>query len=290
MAYLELAGHRLHYRIDGEGIGSQEKPWLMFCNSLGTDLHMWDGQISELSRGFRILRYDSRGHGLSSAPSGPYALSDLGNDAIALLDGLNIDQAHFCGLSIGGLTGQWLGIHAGTRLGSIAVCATAAKIGTAESWAARIDFVRANGLAALKDATVERWFTPQFQAARPDTVAAVIDSFVATSIEGYIGCCAALAEADLRENLRQIVNPVLAVSGDCDPVCPPNDLEDIAACVQRGTHLSLSGRHIVNMASEQAFNTALISFLTIGPDGRAAMPGIAPEMAMTRSHRSSAGP
>lgn len=260
MAYLDLPSHRLHYRIDGDVTGSQGKPWLMFCNSLGTDLHMWDDQVPVLSGHFRILRYDRRGHGRSSAPLAPYTLSDLGNDAIALLDALEIDRAHFCGLSIGGLTGQWLGIHAGNRLDRIVVCATAAKIGTAESWAARRDMVRANGLVTLRDVTAERWFTPQFRAARPGTVAKVLDSFAATSLEGYIGCCAALAGGDLRENIRQIVNPLLAISGEGDPVCPPSDLEDIAVNVRSARHVSLPGRHIVNIESAHAFNDALLEF------------------------------
>ncbi|MCA1406466.1 3-oxoadipate enol-lactonase [Ensifer sp. IC3342] len=260
MPYLDLATHRLHYRIDDDTDGSRNKPWLMFCNSLGTDLHMWDAQVAELSRDFRVLRYDRRGHGLSSAPPPPYGLSDLGNDVLALLDALEIERAHFCGLSIGGLTGQWLGVHAGERFGKIAVCATSAKIGTAESWTARMNTVRENGLAALTAATVERWFTPGFNAIEPGKVGKVLDSFVATSVDGYIGCCAALAGADLREDIERIANPLLAVSGDDDPVCPPADLEDIAARVQRGRHLSLPGRHIVNIESSQAFNAALLEF------------------------------
>ncbi|APG87357.1 3-oxoadipate enol-lactonase (plasmid) [Sinorhizobium americanum CCGM7] len=261
MAYLELPSHRLHYRIDGDRRGNLGAPWLMFCNSLGTDLHMWDGQATELSRHFRVLRYDRRGHGRSSAPPPPYTLSDLGQDAIALLDALEIEKAHFCGLSIGGLTAQWLGIHAAQRLDKIAVCATSARIGSAQSWATRIDSVRANGLTTLTAATAERWFGSEFRVSEPGAIGTVLDSFAATSIDGYIGCCAALAGADLRDDIRRISNPVLAVSGDDDPVCPPSDLENIAARVQQGRHLSLPGRHIVNIESKQAFNAALLEFL-----------------------------
>ncbi|MCA1368658.1 3-oxoadipate enol-lactonase [Bradyrhizobium sp. BRP14] len=261
MPYLDLASHRLHYRIDGDTDDSQSKPWLMFCNSLGTDLHMWDAQVAGLSRDFRLLRYDCRGHGLSSAPPPPYGLSDLGNDVLALLDVLQIERAHFCGLSIGGLTGQWLGIHAGQRLGKIAVCATSPKIGTAETWIARMETVRERGIATLTAATAERWFTPRFNAVEADTVGKILDSFVATAIDGYIGCCAALAGADLRDEIRGIANLLLAVSGDEDPVCPPSDLENIAACVQQGRHLSLPGRHVVNIESSQAFSAALLEFL-----------------------------
>ncbi|MEY9771209.1 pimeloyl-ACP methyl ester carboxylesterase [Sinorhizobium fredii] len=134
------------------------------------------------------------------------------------------------------------------------------KIGTAESWIARSDAVRESGLATLTAATAERWFTPSFNAVEPGTVGKVLDSFVATSIDGYVGCCAALAGADLREDIERIANPLLAVSGDDDPVCPPADLEDIAVRVQRGRHLSLPGRHIVNIESTRAFNDALLEF------------------------------
>ncbi|QAA98383.1 MULTISPECIES: 3-oxoadipate enol-lactonase [Agrobacterium tumefaciens complex] len=258
MTYLDLTTHRLHYRIDGS---DSEEPWLMFCNSLGTDLHMWDAQVAELSNAYRILRYDRRGHGLSSPPPPPYALSDLGNDVIALLDVLDISKTHFCGLSIGGLTGQWLGIHASERFDKIIVCATAAKIGTAEGWASRIEAVQQGGLEPLRAATVERWFSPAFHAAEPETVDSVLESFVATSLDGYTGCCAALADADLRADISRIDNPLLAISGADDAVCPPTDLELIAATVKNGKHISLPGRHIVSIESAAGFNRVLADFI-----------------------------
>ncbi|MDK8874637.1 3-oxoadipate enol-lactonase [Paracoccus sp. SSJ] len=262
MPYLDLPTHRLHYRIDG---GTGEKPWLTFCNSLGTDLSMWDTQVAALSGSFQILRYDRRGHGRSEAPTPPYGLADLGGDVIALLDALSIERTHFCGLSIGGLTGQWLAIHAGARFDRIALCATAARIGSAESWSARIDEVKANGLGSLVPGTAERWFTPAFRAARPDAVDAILASFAATSVDGYVGCCAALAEADLRDRLGQVANPLLAVSGNDDPVCRPAHLKAIAEGVQDGRHACLPGRHIVNLESASLFNTVLRDFLTAAP-------------------------
>ena len=262
MPCLDLPTHRLHYRIDGD---SEGKPWLTFCNSLGTDMHMWDAQIAGLSDDFRILRYDRRGHGASGTPTPPYSMADLGGDVIALWDTLRIERSHFCGLSIGGLTGQWLAIHAGSRLDRIAVCATAARIGTAESWTARIGEVRANGLDSLVAATAERWFTPAFRAARPDVANAILTGFAATSVEGYAGCCAALAGADLRDRLDQIANPLLAISGTDDPVCPPDQLQAIADGVRDGRHISLRGRHIVNLESAPQFNTVLRDFLTAAP-------------------------
>ncbi|WP_455873667.1 3-oxoadipate enol-lactonase [Rhizobium yanglingense] len=263
MPYLDLTSHRLHYRIDGDTDGTG-KPWLMFCNSLGTDLRMWDAQAVELSRHYRVLRYDRRGHGLSSAPPAPYALADLGNDVIALLDALDIARAHFCGLSIGGLTGQWLGLHAGERFDRIVVCATAMRIGTAESWTARIDAVCENGLGGLIAATAMRWFTPAFNAAEPAIVGRILDGFAATSIDGYVGCCAALGDFDLRKDIDKIANPLLAISGEDDPVCPPSELQAIAARVRQGRHVSLPGRHIVNVESASVFNPILLEFFGSG--------------------------
>lgn len=222
---------------------------------------MWDAQALELSRHFRVLRYDRRGHGRSSAPPPPYTLADLGRDAIALLDALEINRTHFCGLSIGGLTGQWLGIHAGERLDKIVLCATATRIGTPESWAARIESVREDGLDSLRAATAKRWFSSTFEASEPSVVSGVLDRFVATSTDGYIGCCAALAGADLSGDLKRIANPVLAISGDEDSVCPRADLAAIATSVQQGQHRSLPGRHIFNIESASAFTATLLEFL-----------------------------
>lgn len=259
-AFLDLSTHRLRYRIDG-AVEDAGAPWLVFANSLGTDLDMWAPQAQALAGRFRVLRMDVRGHGGSSTPPPPYSLADLGGDVLALMDGLGIARAHFCGLSIGGLTGQWLGIHAGARFDRIVVCATAAKIGTADSWAARIGAVRDGGLAPLGAATAERWFTPAFRAAHPDAVAAILDTFAGVDPAGYMGCCAALAAADLRADIGRIVNPLLAISGDDDPVCTPADLQFIADSVQGGRHVSLPGRHIVNLESAQAFNAELLGFL-----------------------------
>lgn len=263
MPFLELPTHRLHYRIDGDA-----GPWLLFCNSLGTDLHMWDAQVPALAERFRVLRYDRRGHGRSTAPPAPYALADLAGDTLALLDALGIARAHFCGLSIGGLVGQWLGVHAGHRLDRLVVCATAAKIGSTEGWSARIAQVRAGGLAPLAAATAERWFTPRFNAGQAAEVARVLEAFVAVSADAYNGCCAALAGADLRADLARIAMPLLAIAGDDDPVCTPADLQAIADAVVDGRHLVLPGRHILNIESADAFNRALLQFL----DGPARLP------------------
>jgi 3-oxoadipate enol-lactonase len=261
MPYLDLPTHRLHYRVEADVADNSDKPWLIFCNSLGTDLHMWDGQIAYFGQDFRVLRYDRRGHGLSSAPTPPYELADLGNDVIALMDALSIERANFCGLSIGGLTGQWLGVHAGQRLSKLVVCATAARIGTEDGWKSRIDSVRQSGLGPMRSGTAERWFSPAFVADNPDKVNAILDKFETTSQDGYVGCCAALAGADLTADLSRLTVPVLAVSGNDDPVCPPVDLADIASAVRNGRHISLAGRHIINIESAASFNKIVGDFL-----------------------------
>lgn len=258
MPYLDRPQHRLHYRLDG---GDPGKPWLIFCNSLGTDLHMWDGQVDALAQAFRILRYDRRGHGLSSTPPAPYTLAELAKDVLALMDSLAIERAHFCGLSIGGLVGQWLAIHAGHRFDKFILCATAARIGNPGSWQERIETVTKDGLSPLIAGTKERWFTPGFRVGAPDIVRKLITTFEETSVEGYVGCCAALRDADLRSDLGRIPHPVLAISGEEDPVCPSGDLDLIATSVLRGRHLPLPGRHIVNLEAADRFNASLAHFL-----------------------------
>lgn len=259
MPFLDLNSHQMHYRIDGDA--GSAKPWIMFCNSLGTDMRMWDTQALALARDFRILRYDRRGHGQSTATVAPYTLDDLGRDALAVLDAAGVERVHYCGLSIGGLTAQWLAIHAAERLKSLTVCATASRIGTGDGWRTRIDAVRAGGLTPLLSATAERWFTPRFIDNEPAAVSEILQSFSATSPEAYIGCCAVLADADLTADISEIGCPVLAVSGNDDPVCPPSALQAIADGVQHGHHVSLPGRHIVSLESSAAFNAALAGFL-----------------------------
>lgn len=222
---------------------------------------MWEAQIPILSAGFRVVCYDSRGHGDSSAPQGPYTITDLGRDALAVLDALQIERAHFCGLSIGGLVGQWLGINAGARIDKLVLCSTAAQIGTADSWRARIALVREKGMSPLAEATADRWFTQACNASRPGMIRAILDDFIATSADGYCGCCAALATADYRDDLGRIGVPVLTISGAEDPVCPPADLQFIADSVVNGRHISVPGRHLCNLESPAVFTTVVAGFL-----------------------------
>ncbi|AWH21206.1 3-oxoadipate enol-lactonase [Stenotrophomonas sp. ZAC14D2_NAIMI4_6] len=257
MPFLELPQHRLHFQTEGR----EDGPWLTFCNSLGTDLGMWAPQAQALSAQYRILRYDRRGHGQSSAPPGLYSVVELGADVLALWDHLGIERSHFCGLSIGGLTGQWLGVHAGNRLRTLTVAATAAKIGSDESWQARIAQVQHDGLLPLVDGTRERWFTAGFAQTHASQVEDILQRFLATSVEGYVGCCNAVGTADFREVLARIQVPLLAIAGDDDPVCVPADLQAIASGAAQGAYAQVAGRHICNLESPQAFTAALAAHL-----------------------------
>ncbi len=256
MARFDRGTHVLEYRIDGSS-----GPWLMFCNSLGTDLHMWDEQVNALADHFRILRYDPRGHGQSSAPAGPYSLQQLGGDVTALLDALQIERVAFCGLSLGGLVAQWLALHAPQRLTHVVVCATAARIGSTASWQDRAASVAHAGLEPLRQATAERWFGDAFRSTSGARVAEILGGFVQTSTTGYVGCCAALSTADLRSFTTEISVPLLAIAGADDPVCAVSDLQAIAEGAADGMLLILPGRHLVNVETADRFNVALQEFL-----------------------------
>ncbi|HEX8503906.1 MAG TPA: alpha/beta fold hydrolase, partial [Hymenobacter sp.] len=173
MPFLSLPTGDLFYTL----AGPDAAPVVVLANSLGTDHTLWDAQVPDLAQRFRVLRYDARGHGQSAAPPGPYSVEMLGRDVLALLDNLGVAQAHFCGISLGGLVGQWLGINAPERLIKLVLSNTAAKIGTAEGWNARIAQVEKEGVGTLADATAERWFTPKFRQAQPEAVRRILDVF-----------------------------------------------------------------------------------------------------------------
>jgi len=217
MAFVQLDDGELHYQIEGP----PGAPVLVLSNSLGTDLHMWDAQVAVLSKSFRVVRYDTRGHGKSLVSQGPYTIERLGQDVLALLDALNIEQAHFCGLSMGGLIGQWLGIHANDRLHKLILCNTAAKIGTPEVWNQRIGLLEnegTQGMLTLASTAPQRWFTPEFTMQHPDKVKAVTDVLAATSPQGYAACCAAVRDADFLKQVGSTTVDTLIICGSHDGV------------------------------------------------------------------------
>src|SRR5215470_16329614 len=185
MPFAELSDVRLHYRWDGPEIA----PVVVLSNSLGTNLTMWDAQAAAWSKKFRVLRYDTRGHGQSSVTPGPYSIQQLGCDMVALMDALGVGRAHFCGLSMGGQIGMWLAGNAPDRLEKIVLCNTGAKIGTPEIWAARIDAVKKGGMVSVAPQVIGRWFTSGFREKEPDKVGAVQKLLENTSPQGYIANC-----------------------------------------------------------------------------------------------------
>lgn len=222
MAFVQLQDGQLHYEIEGP----TGAPVLVLSNSLGTDLHMWDAQIASFSKSFRVLRYDTRGHGKSGVSHGPYSIEQLGRDVLGLLDALEIKRAHFCGLSMGGLIGQWLGIHASDRLHKLVLCNTAAKIGGPDTWDPRIEAVEKGGQQAMLElgaGAVGRWFTPEFARDHADKVKAVTDVLAATSPLGYAACCAAVRDADFRGQVGSIAVDTLVICGSHDAVTTVED-------------------------------------------------------------------
>lgn len=254
---VELAGHTLRMRIDGP----DGAPWLVLSNSLGAALEMWDAQLAAFAAQYRVLRYDTRGHGQSTAPSPPWTIDDLGRDVVAMLDALGIETAHFCGLSMGGATGMWLATHAPHRLERLVLCNTTPWLGPPEAMNARIEQVRRDGLAGMVDAILERWFTPEFRAQDPQAVERVRQMVLATPVAGYAGCCEALRDMDQRASLPRITTRTLVIAGTHDPAPTIAAAQQWAATIPRSRFIELPAAHLSNIGAAQAFNACVLGFL-----------------------------
>lgn len=258
MPFLVLDEVRLHYELSGPA----GAPVLLFSNSLGTNLQMWEEQRAALEKQFRILRYDKRGHGASSVPPPPYKIEQLGQDVLGLLDGLQLDRVNFCGLSIGGLTGMWLGIYAPQRVRKLVLCNTGAHIGSLEMWNARIESVRKGGTKAIAPVAVERFFSPEFRARCPQAVATAQNTLSEVSTEGYIGCCSALRDADLRDRIAGIRVPTLIVAGNKDNATPPALGQELRDHIPGAQYVELPAAHLSNIEAVPEFNAAISKFLS----------------------------
>jgi 3-oxoadipate enol-lactonase len=257
MTYTEINGARFHYRLDG----AADAPVVVLSNSLGTNLAMWDAQVPALAGKFRVLRYDSRGHGLSDVTPGPYTIEGLARDVVSLLDALHVPTAHYCGLSVSGLIGQWLGINASKRFQSLTLCNTAARIGTIDDWNARIAAVRERGMAPIANGVVARWFTEDFAKRAPAQVEAARQMLLHTSPEGYNATCAALRDEDLREAISRISLPTLVISGAQDAATPAADGRFVAEKIPNAQYLELDAAHLSNIEAAEPFTAALLKFL-----------------------------
>jgi 3-oxoadipate enol-lactonase len=240
--------------------GAEDAPVLVLSNSLGTTLSMWDDQASVLRERFRLLRYDQRGHGESPVPSGPYTIEDLGLDLLALLDRLEIEHAAFCGLSIGGLVGMWLASEAPERVGRMVLCCTASRFDP-EMYDARARQVRAEGVGSIADTVLERWFTPEFRAARPETVEWAGSMLRGTPAEGYAGCCEVLRDADVRSRLGEIRAPTLVVAGAEDPAATVDQAEEIYASIPEARLSVVEAAHLANVEQPEAVTREILEHL-----------------------------
>lgn len=258
MPLIESEGCALHVEIEGPA----DAPAVVFSNSLGADLTMWDPQVAAFTRLFRVVRYDRRGHGHSGVTPGPYSIAQLGRDALAILDGLKLDKAHWVGLSMGGMVGQWLGANAPDRLGKLVLSNTSSFMPDKQPWNDRIATIRAGGLAAIVDKVMSIWFTEDFRERDPGAVAKVRAAFLATPLDGYIACGEAVRDMDQRDLLDKIAVPTLIVAGRYDTSTPIEAAEFIRRRVPGAQLTILEAAHISNIEQAVDFNTEVLGFLT----------------------------
>ena len=254
-------GVKIHYEVEG----LEDGPPLIFSNSLGTNLHMWDGQMDTATgHGFRVVRYDPRGHGKSGSPPGEYTLERLGLDVIDLLDALEIERTAFCGLSMGGMTGIWLALHHPQRFTRMAQCNTTVWFPPRDLWDGRIRSVLQNGMESVVDAVAERWFTPGFRAANPGEASRIRAMILTTDPVGYAGCCAAIRDMDMRDFLGTIESPTLVVIGAQDAATTPERGEYIVQHIPGAQKLVLDSAHLSNVERREDFNQRVLGFLMEG--------------------------
>lgn len=259
MPMIQSNGARLNAQIEGP----ERAPVLMLCNSLGTDLHMWDDQVPAVTRHFRLLRYDRRGHGKSEAPRGPYNMEMLGRDALAVMDGMGVQKVNWCGLSMGGMVGMWLGANAPERVDRVVLSNTAAYMADKQIWNGRFKTVRDGGMAAIADGTMERWFTEGFRKRAPQAVARLKQMVLDTPVEGYIGCGEAVRDMDHREIIRNITAPTMIIAGRQDPGTTVEAAEFLRDRIPGSKLVVLEAAHISNVEQAQAYTEALLGFFGV---------------------------
>ena len=244
-------------RVDGP----EGAPVLLLSNSLSSDLSMWDEQVADWSRRFRVLRYDQRGHGDTPAPPGPYTIAQLGGDAVGVLNHFGVARAHFCGLSLGGMVGMWLLTHAPERIDRAVLSNTSAHMGPPDLWNGRIALAKDGGMEATVEPTVKRWFPADFHAAAPAAIDRMRTMIRRTSVAGYIGCCEAIRDMDQRAAIAAIRAPVLVIIGAIDPATTPEAGRAIHAAIPGAALAVLDAAHISNVQQPAAFTKTAAEFL-----------------------------
>ena len=243
--------------------GPDDAPVLLLGGSLGTTMDMWDPQVPALSATHRVIRFEHRGHGGSPVPTGPYTMDDLGNDVVTMLDRLDLARVSYCGLSIGGMVGQWLAINAPERIERLVLLCTAPHLPPASAWQERAAAVREAGTPeVVADAVLGRWFTPDYAASHRDIVARYRAMISGIDAEGYAGCCEAIAGMDLRSGLPSVTAPTLVVAGRQDPSIPPQHGEAIAAAIA-GARLEIldPAAHLASFERAAAVNALIAEHL-----------------------------
>lgn len=257
MPTIPIDGGHLYYEVAGD----PTHPPLVLSHSLGTGLAMWEPQMAEFAKRYFVVRYDMRGHGKSSAPAGDYSMAMLARDALLLFDGLGIERADWCGLSMGGMIGMWIATHTPRRFKRAVLANTAAVSPTVEMWNGRIATVKAQGTAALLAGAIDRWFTKEFQRLHPEIVKRTSALLLATPPQGYIGACVANRDMDQREAIRTIGVPCLVIVGEKDQGAPPEFGRDIHARIPGSKLVSLDAAHLSNTEQPALFTKAVLDFL-----------------------------
>jgi 3-oxoadipate enol-lactonase len=260
MPVIDADGASLNVTIEGKA----DAPPLMFSNSLGTNLHMWDAQAQAMAKHFRVIRYDQRGHGKSAAPAGAYSIERLGRDVLAVLNALEIPRVHFCGLSMGGMTGMWLGRFAPERIDKLVLANTGPKSLSPDGWNARIKAVLSKGIAGIADNILGIWFTKDFREKDAAAIARMRAMLVATDPQGYVGCCAAVRDMDQRWGIADIGRPTLIIAGKDDGATPLAQSEFMARRIAGAELTVLKAAHISNVEQAAPFTAALEKFLVKG--------------------------
>jgi len=254
---IKTNGIETHYTIEGEG------PWLAMSHSLACNLSMWDEQVKLLARRFKVLRYDTRGHGESGAPQGPYTLEQLADDAKALFDALGVKRPHWVGLSMGGMIGQVFALKYPGVFQSMVLADTTSRYppNAAQTWDERVRTARAQGMGGIVEGTLGRWFTEGYRQAHKDVMERIAGGIRATPVEGYAGCCGAISKMDALDRLKEIDCPTLVIVGEQDQGTTPAAAKQIQENI-KGAELVIipSAAHLSNVEQAEAFNGALASF------------------------------
>jgi 3-oxoadipate enol-lactonase len=257
MPKINADGCPIHVEVEGR----EDAPVLMLSNSLGATHRMWEPQVKAMTEHFRLVRYDRRGHGQSGLTKGPYSMEGLARDALAVIDGLGLQKVNWCGLSMGGMEGMWLGANVPERINRLILSNCTDHYADKTPWNDRIKLVREKGLKGIVAATMERWFTKDFRERSPDTIAWMTEMFLATPLDGYIACGEAVRDMDHRAFLPKIKPPTMIIAGRHDPAATPAVAENMRARIPGAKLTVLEAAHISNVERPREYNDALLTFL-----------------------------